>query len=135
MNLSTISSDWGVRDQYDTAKFKFLERDSAQHDSLTMQKPSEVIVKLNLASGCDMKPVVDILVKSGWSHCNWNLTHPYSQDLSDGYDLGWTEGNMGQACGRIHMSNDIGPISRSEPVASYNEILTPVTLNTLITSG
>jgi len=64
MNLSNISSDWGVRDKYDT-KFKFLERDSAQHDSLTMEKPSDVIVKLNVASGCDMKPVVDILVKSG----------------------------------------------------------------------
>ena len=124
MNLSTISLDWGVRDKYDT-KFKFLERDSAQHDSLTMEKPSNFIVELNVASGCDMKPVVDILAKSGWSHCNWNLTHQYNQDLSDGY-LGWTEGNMGQACGRIHLPNDTDSISRSEPVASYNEILTPL---------
>jgi hypothetical protein len=79
-----------------------------------------------LASGCDMKPVVHILVKSGWSHCNWNLTHQYRQDLFDGYDLGWTEGNVGQACGWIYISNDTDPISRSEPVASYNDILTPL---------
>jgi len=65
MNLSTTSLEWGVRDQYDTTNFKFLERDSAQHGSLTKEKANNVTVNLNLASGWDVKPEVDILVKSG----------------------------------------------------------------------
>jgi hypothetical protein len=39
----------GVRDQYDTTNFKILEGESAQHDSLTKEKASDVIVSLNLA--------------------------------------------------------------------------------------
>jgi hypothetical protein len=64
MNLSIISSDWRVRDQYDTAQFKFLDRHSAQHDRLTYEKAGDTNVDLNVASGWEVKPVVDFLVKS-----------------------------------------------------------------------
>jgi hypothetical protein len=129
MNLSIISSDCRVNSQYDSTKFNFLDSHSAQYDRLTYKKTSNTNVDLNMASGWDMKPVVDILVKSRLSTCNWDL--PPSTSTSKiiwwFFLVGLREKyGCGQACGQIHIPNDMDPVSRSEPAAPYTAILTPI---------